>query len=150
MNRKQMLVVLGSAVLCGFAFAQGQKPPSVAERLDALEQQVADLKKELATVKLADAESLATAKKQAAEARALANALATWAGAQAQGAEALARVLDDSEAKGFTFGINPDSRVVLLAGWREFATGLRTDVPKALSGDEPKDAVPADAPAKRP
>ena len=57
-------VVLGSAVLCGFAFAQGQKPPSVAERLDALEQQVADLKKELAAVKLADAESLATAKKQ--------------------------------------------------------------------------------------
>ncbi|MBK8179453.1 MAG: DUF2203 family protein [Planctomycetes bacterium] len=55
MNLKQSLVVLGCAALCGIAFAQNQKPPTVAERLDVLERQSAELRKELASVKAAAA-----------------------------------------------------------------------------------------------
>jgi len=49
---------------------------------------------------------------------------------QAQSATKLKQVLADSEQKGFTYGINPDSRVVLLAGFNEFATTLETAAPK--------------------
>lgn len=37
----------------------------------------------------------------------------------AHGAEAMAKVLDESETLGFTAGINPESRHALLAGWRK-------------------------------
>jgi hypothetical protein len=149
MNLKQTLVVLGCAALCGLAFAQNQKPPTVAERLDLLEKQVLDLRAELAATKQTANQQVAAALKETAETRALANALATWAGGQAEGAAALALVLDDSEAKGFTFGINPDSRIALLAGWRSFASGMRKDVPHPLAADPAKTAaVGQAAPAK--
>lgn len=48
---------------------------------------------------------------------------------QAQNAKAMEAVLDDSEAKGFTFGINPESRSVLLKGWREQCAAQQRDVP---------------------
>ena len=147
MNLKQSLVVLGCAALCGIAFAQNQKPPTVAERLDVLERQSAELRKELASVKAAAAADLGSARKDAQEARALANALAQWATTQSESAAELARVLDDSEAKGFTFGINPDSRVALLSGWRNFATKLQADVPKPLPPPAPAPSE-GSAPAK--
>jgi hypothetical protein len=151
MNLKHSLVVLGCAALCGIAFAQTQKPPTATERLDALELEVKTLRQELSSLKLASAEEVAAARKETAETRALANHLAAWAAGQADGAAALALVLDDSEKKGFTFGINPESRVALLAGWRSFAAGLQKDVPKALAVEEPKPAAAAKAPpAKNP
>ena len=48
---------------------------------------------------------------------------------QAESAKRLGEVLEDSRAKGFTYGINPDSRVVLLSGFGEFVRTLQSNVP---------------------
>lgn len=49
--------------------------------------------------------------------------------AQADAAAALLDAVKDAEKKGFTFGINPDSRVVLLQGFQSFCEGLQKNVP---------------------
>jgi hypothetical protein len=146
MNPKQSLVVLGTAVLCGFAIAQTPKTPSSVERLDVLEKEVLTLREQAASASSASSVELAAMKKELAETHALADQLASWASGQALGAADLARVLDDSEQKGFTFGINPESRVALLTGWRNFATSLQKDVPKAPVAIVAKDAK---APARK-
>ncbi|MBK7876454.1 MAG: hypothetical protein IPJ77_11995 [Planctomycetes bacterium] len=61
--------------------------------------------------------------------------------AQSQHAKAMEAVLDDAEKKGFTFGINPESREVLLKGWREQCAALQRDVPALKPAKK-------DAPAK--
>jgi len=139
MNSKTTLAVLGTAVLCGFALAQTPKTP--AERLDALEKEVAALRAQSGAPAAASTDVVAL-QKELAEQRALTKQLVLWVNAQAKGAQALSAVLDESEQKGFTYGINPDSRSVLLAGWREFNAGLQTDVP------EPPPS-PAEAPKGR-
>ena len=48
---------------------------------------------------------------------------------QAASAQALATTLDASEAAGFTFGINPESRHILLRGWREQLGAVQKDLP---------------------
>jgi hypothetical protein len=40
--------------------------------------------------------------------------------AQAQSAQSMIDVIADAEKKGFTWGINPDSRTVLVAGWNQY------------------------------
>jgi septal ring factor EnvC (AmiA/AmiB activator) len=57
--------------------------------------------------------------------------------AQAKSAKSMAEVLDESEKAGFTFGINANSREVLLAGWREQLGALQQGVPAPLP--QPKD-----------
>lgn len=59
--------------------------------------------------------------------------------AQAQAAAAMQATLDASEAAGFTYGINPESRHVLLAGWRA----------KLAAEQRPLVAAPAETPAAR-
>jgi hypothetical protein len=49
--------------------------------------------------------------------------------AQARAAGELERVLAQSEEQGFTYGINPESREVLLAGFHKFAATLQDNVP---------------------
>ena len=51
--------------------------------------------------------------------------------AQSKSAAVLAKALDESEKAGFTYGINPNSRKVLLKGWRDFSGTLQRDVPGA-------------------
>ena len=53
--------------------------------------------------------------------------------------------LDDSEKNGFTYGINPDSRHILLKGWRDQLAAMQKDVPKAAAkpGGPTGDAKPA-------
>lgn len=148
MNMKQSLVVFGTAALCGLALAQTPIVPGTAERLDALEREVATLRTQLGTQQAAGDELLAL-RKELGETRALANQLAGWAGGQAKGAAELAKVLDESEQKGFTYGINPDSRTVLLAGWREFVAGLQQDTPKPLDGKDAAVAKDAKLPARK-
>ena len=62
---------------------------------------------------------------------------------QAQQAKAMELVLDDAEAKGFTYGINPDSRTALLKGWRGQCAALQTDVPKLGPAKKDAEAKPA-------
>ena len=57
---------------------------------------------------------------------------------QAESAKAMTAVLDDSELKGFTFGINPESRIALLAGWRAALDAQQKDVP---TGKKPAKSV---------
>lgn len=128
MNSKTTLAVLGTAVLCGLALAQTPKTPT--ERLEALEKEVAALRAQVGAPPAPGTVDLAAMQKELAETRAMAKQLVVWVNAQAKGAEALSAVLDESEQKGFTYGINPDSRTVLLAGWREFNAGMQTDVPE--------------------
>lgn len=49
--------------------------------------------------------------------------------AQSESAQAMEAVLDDAEKKGFTAGINYESREALLKGWREQCAVLQKDVP---------------------
>jgi len=56
--------------------------------------------------------------------------------AQSKSAEALTKALDESEKAGFTYGINPNSRKVLLKGWRDFSGTLQKDVP-GVKNDKP-------------
>jgi len=59
--------------------------------------------------------------------------------AQAKVAQAMETTLDDSEKAGFTYGINPESRQLLLKGWREQLAGAQKDVP-ALPESKPDPA----------
>jgi len=49
--------------------------------------------------------------------------------AQAEQAELMAKTLDESEAEGFTKGINFHSRELLIAGWRAQIATQRANVP---------------------
>ncbi len=67
--------------------------------------------------------------KELAETKLLVEKNARYAQEQSKAAAALAAALDDVEQKGFTFGINPESRVALLRGWREALVAAQRDVP---------------------
>ncbi|MBI5364288.1 MAG: hypothetical protein HZA53_14000 [Planctomycetes bacterium] len=126
-----LLVVVAAAAALSFA----QSPPSkidgkkdaAALELDALRMKCDALGAELAETKGALEQ------------------VVKYLEAQAQTAKAMEKVLDDAEAKGFTFGINPDSRIALLAGWRDQCAVLQKDVPvlKAAKKD------PAEKPAPK-
>ena len=62
---------------------------------------------------------------------------------QAESAKAMSVVLDDSEQKGFTYGINPDSRIALLAGWRAQLEAMQKDVPTGKPPAKAEDAKKA-------
>lgn len=67
--------------------------------------------------------------KDLADTRLLVEKSARYAHEQSKAAAALATALDEVELKGFTFGINPESRVALLRGWRESLAAAQRDVP---------------------
>jgi len=50
---------------------------------------------------------------------------------QARGARALEQALQESESAGFTAGINPRSRTVMLSGMREFLAMFGPNLPGA-------------------
>jgi hypothetical protein len=107
-----------AAVLCGFAFTAPQSQDPNAARIEKLE-------KDLAASRLR-AEALSTdvadLKKQMA-------ATVQYLQLQAHSAATMQTVLDDSENQGFTYGINPNSRHVLLKGWRDQLAAAQKDVP---------------------
>jgi len=138
MNSKQTLVVIGTAALCGLAFAQTPKPAAPpADRIDALEKEVAALRALANNLPPPVNEDVAGLRKELTETRILVNQLITWTSAQAEGAAELTRILDEAEVKGFVFGINPDSRTVLLGGWRSFAAGLQKNAPTPIIAANP-------------
>src|SRR5689334_19792416 len=125
MNSKLSLVLVATAAVAGLAFAQVASQQDPMERLATLESEVAALKTEVAELKKSAAN--ATTAQELAATRATVDALASWARTQSQSGESLQAVLDDARTKGFTQGINPDSRDALLKGFSAFATALHTD-----------------------
>ena len=103
---------------------QGQTQDS-----DALEARVAALEQELGTLQEENAQLLARLDKTQAYLQAQANAAAK-----------MLETLDQSEAEGFTKGINYQSRETLLAGFRAFWKGVGTGVPKATAAKDEEEA----------
>jgi hypothetical protein len=115
--------------------AAAAQEPSAIERLTNLEKQVAQLKAQLEAERTpstkGDAAPGSEPVKELAELRRQMDQVLAYLEAQAQSAAQLQAALEDSRVKGFTYGINPDSRVVLLEGFGQFTTSLQTDVPTA-------------------
>ena len=71
--------------------------------------------------------------------------LVSWAQEQSRAAAAMEATLAASESAGFTAGINPRSRELLLQGWRANLSSLQKGVPATKKG-----AAGAGKDAKRP
>lgn len=125
-------VLCAASLLLGLATAQSPAAPE--QDVATLRAEVAALRAEVDKLKSTDTSEL---EKQLEETRALVDQLAAWSRTQAAGADALTKTLTESQEKGFTFGINPESREVLLAGFRSFASGLQEGVPAAPKAPEP-------------
>lgn len=156
-----LAVVLFGALAAGAGFATAsaskaaapQQGGSPIERLERLEAQIADLKAQVAKLEARKPESPPSttgetpaagaaaagtpASEQAELAKQLEQVLAYLA-AQAEAAKQLDAALAESREKGFTYGINPDSRIVLLDGFGQFTTTLQTDVPSAKPAPTPQ------------
>ncbi len=112
-------VLLLAALFAGGAWSQERtQSQDLAQRVDALE---AELQRSQRAMAALEAEQAAAA----ARLRQMETYLASQAGA----ARTLATVLDDVERLGFTAGINPDSRVRLLAGLRAQIAASQRAVP---------------------
>jgi hypothetical protein len=123
----QPMIVVGllGALVCGTAFSQqGGGKDDLEARVAAQEQRIDELARELS------------------ETRALLDEAVTYQKARSKAAQAMLPVFQTAEDKGYTAGINYESREVLLAGWRKFMA----DAGKGLPGSpEPDDPEPADA-----
>ncbi len=102
----------------GLAAFQTTQATGAEARLKDLETQVAELQRTV------DAQA-----KDASDARVLAEKNAKYAETQAKAAAAMMVTLEASEKEGFTYGINPESRIVLLRGWREALMAAQSNVP---------------------
>jgi hypothetical protein len=137
-----LTLVAAAALVAGAAFAKAPGPraaapqePSAMDRLIALEKQVLDLQTQLAAAKKAPGQPSVSAgptPEQYADLRRQMDEMLAYVEAQSQSAKSLAEALEDSREKGFTYGINPDSRVVLLDGFAQFTTALQTKVPQLV------------------
>jgi len=117
MSTTPLLSLIATGCLALAAFQNGQAADAAA-RLATVEKEVAELK-----AKFAENE------KAAGESSAMAEKTAKYLNEQAKAAAAMQDVLDASEKAGFTFGINPDSRILLLAGWHEALVAAQKDLP---------------------
>lgn len=113
------VILLALAVGAGVAFSQGEEPKDdPAKKIEVLETDLVVMRERNDAL----GAELATTKATLAR-------VVSYLEAQASSAAALAEVLDQSEQAGFTAGINPRSREVLLGGWREHLATLQADVP---------------------
>jgi hypothetical protein len=121
---------LGLSVAClALAAAVFSLAPAAPVRSD-LQKDVERLQAEVAELKRANnaVDVLALKRELNAATQKLADTQGYLA-AQADAAAALVTALADAEKKGFTFGINPESRVALLQGFRAYCEELQKDVP---------------------
>lgn len=144
MKFQTTLAFTACALALGAAFAAPSAPLAAQpvqgtplERLEAVEKRVVELEAEVAALKKAKpgpAAKAADDKGQKDVEKQLEDVLAYLA-AQSEAARRLDEKLKESETKGFTFGINPESRVVMLSGFSDFTTTLQTQVPTASKPD---------------
>lgn len=114
-------VALGAAA---FSLAPSPAPQSdLQKEVERLRVEVAELKRKVGNT---EAEVL---RKELDDAKKKVEETATYLNAQADAAATLVEALRDAEKKGFTFGINPESRVALLQGFQTFCDGLQKNVP---------------------
>lgn len=136
MNSKLSLFVVAGALAAGLSFARpARQERDPMDRIEDLEKEVVALKTELAALRKAPAQAT-SAPAQDVALRQDVEQVVRWIQSQSQGADALTRALEEARAKGFTAGINPDSRSVLLAGFGELTRSLKA--PLALSKPESK------------
>ena len=118
-----LILCAAAALLSSFAFSQDPAPKDPRDhKIELLEKDIASNRERI--------EALAS---QLADTKALLAKSVEYIGREAKSAKALAATLDESEQAGFTFGINPDSRHILLSGWREHLSELQKNVPGAPS-----------------
>lgn len=136
-----VILVCGAALLSGIAFSQSrepagaQAPPQAGpDRLERLEKDLVDSRARVEAL----AVELAATQTKLAE-------VVGYLQANAASAKGLEATLDASEEAGFTFGINPESRHILLRGWREHLAALGTAVPKVPPAPRPAAAKAAPA-----
>lgn len=127
---KKSLPLVAAAVLVAFgALGSGQD-----QAKDSLEQQVSALREEVRALRA-----------ELDETRALADETAAYLQRRSKSAADMSQVLSASEEAGFTFGINPRSRELLLEGWRRELSDAQKGVPGA-----PKPAPAETAGRERP
>ncbi len=121
----------------GLAFSQGQDPKQDQRQEQKQEQKDKDAPKDDSAkrMELLESDLVSTRKRCEGLASELSETKVTLAkvvhylDAQATSAAALQEALAASEAAGFTAGINPNSREILLAGWRATLNTQQRDVP---------------------
>ena len=106
--------------------------PDSPQASSDLEARVEALEKELETTR----GELADAKKELEEQKKKMEEVLGYLGKQAESAKSMAKCLDACEKAGFTYGINPDSRVQMLEGWRAQLSAVQKDVPAAKKPEE--------------
>jgi hypothetical protein len=124
MKIQPTVILVVAAAFSGLALARPTtSQASLEERVQALEEQLSGAG--------SGEEALA---EDVAELKELAEATIAYLDAQAKAASKMERTLASSEDAGFTFGINPKSREILLEGWRETLATMQSDVPGAKDG----------------
>jgi len=116
--RRHLLVVLILASFVGVSassFGQEEAKADLEAQVQALVQEVATLRGELEESSVRIDEMVGYLKQNQKAAEELSSALAA------------------SEAAGFTFGINPKSRQILLTGWRKQLSTMQKGVPGAAA-----------------
>jgi len=113
------LAFVVGALACGLAFSQN---PAVQ---DPAGQRIDKLEKDLAASRLR-VEALST---EVGDLKKQVTAAVKYLEAQSKQAAAMSGVLDESEKAGFTYGLNPDSRHILLKGWRTSSRPRRRTCP---------------------
>lgn len=117
--RTTATALLGAGLLAVASNRPLQQPTQdLQPRVEALEDEMATVRTQL--------EALAESKAD----------LEAFLAAQARSAKALKDSLATSEKEGFTAGINPKSREVLLAGFRSYVDGLEAAAPDDESEDD--------------
>jgi hypothetical protein len=117
------VILVALAVGGGLAFSQGQDPKNDSK--DDAQKKIEVLEGDL----VATRQKCETLIADLAETKATLARVVRYLDAQAVSAGALASTLDASEQAGFTYGINPSSREILLRGWREHLSTVQRDVP---------------------
>ena len=140
MKHQLVIVLLTAATVLG-SLAFSQNPPAQAtpeKRIEKLEGELAATRQHV--------EALA-AELTAANGRL--TAVVKYLDAQSKGAAGMSSTLDASEKAGFTYGINPDSRLILLEGWREQLAGIQKGLPAVPPAPVPPAPIPAKSGAER-
>jgi hypothetical protein len=131
-------------VVSGLAFAQGD----AGTRTDENGEKIARLERDLLESQKRTEKLAADLAAELADTKAQLALVVRYLEQRAESSKALATTLDESEAAGFTFGLNPESRHILLRGWREHLADLQKDVPSTKPTPKPGDKVPAQGEAK--
>lgn len=141
------VLLVAMAIGGGLAFSQGQdQKDDPAKAKDDAAKKIEVLENDLITTRQkCEAVSTDLAETKAAVAR-----ITQYLDAQARSASAMAAILDESEQAGFTAGINPNSRTILLTGWREQLNAQQQNVPQAVSTPPTKDDTVKPGDAKKP